>query len=58
MRNDGQLEVRVERDRVWILKGVQSFMLDYEGETPTDLEWYANQLRGVLGLPQNDKKDA
>ena len=45
------LTVKVERNRVWIVRGNQSFMLDYaadEGDDPAEIEWYANQLRAVL----------
>jgi hypothetical protein len=40
--------VKVERNHVWIIKGVQSFMLAYEADTEEELNWYANQLRTAL----------
>ena len=40
--------VKVERNRVWIVKGVQSFMLAYEADTDEELQRYAGQLRGIL----------
>jgi hypothetical protein len=42
------VEVSVKRNRVWIVRGNQSFMLAYEGETDEELNWYAGQLRGAL----------
>lgn len=41
-------EVTVERDRVWIKRGNQSFMLAYESDEPTERDWYADQLRAAL----------
>jgi hypothetical protein len=35
--------------RVWIVRGCQSFMLNYEGDHD-ECEWYADQLRYALGL--------
>jgi hypothetical protein len=43
--------VTVERERVWIKRGVQSFMLAYEADTNEEREWYAQQLRGALAAP-------
>lgn len=45
------LEVLVDRGRVWLRRGHQSFMLDYDSKVPLELHWYANQLRGMLALP-------
>lgn len=44
------VEVKVKRGRVWIVKGVQSFMLAYEADTDELLQWYANQLCDVLSI--------
>jgi len=44
------LEVVVERSRVWIRRGSQSFMLAYDD--PASLEWYAETLRKVLQCPK------
>ena len=44
----GAVEVKVERNRVWIVKAHQSFMLAYEGDTDEELNWYADTLRAVL----------
>lgn len=44
------VHVKIDRSRVWIVSGVQSFMLAYEADADVDREWYANQLRGALGL--------
>lgn len=43
-----QPSVTVERHRVWIKRGVQSFMLAYEADTDDELQWYAGQVRGIL----------
>lgn len=43
-----EVMVHVDRNRVFITKGVQSFMLAYEADTAEELDWYANQLRKVL----------
>jgi hypothetical protein len=45
------VQVVVERERVWIKRGVQSFMLAYEAETDAEREWYAGQLRSLLAAP-------
>jgi hypothetical protein len=50
------VQVCVERGRVWIKRGVQSFMLAYEDEENT--EWYANQLRKALSIIPPDVKMA
>jgi hypothetical protein len=42
------VQVVVERERVWVKRGVQSFMLAYEAETDAEREWYAGQLRAAL----------
>jgi hypothetical protein len=42
------VQVVVERERVWIKRGVQSFMLAYEAETDAEREWFAGQLRAAL----------
>lgn len=42
------VQVVVERERVWIKRGKQSFMLGYEAETEAEREWYAGQLRTAL----------
>jgi len=47
-------QVCVERGRVWIKRGVQSFMLAYEDDENT--EWYANQLRKALSIITPDVK--
>jgi hypothetical protein len=39
--------VKVERGRVWIVAGNQSFMLAHEGDAE-ELNWYAGQLRTAL----------
>lgn len=44
----GPVEVKVERNRVWIVNAHQSFMLAYEADTAEELNWYADQLRGAL----------
>jgi hypothetical protein len=41
-------QVVVERERVWLKRGVQSFALAYEAETDAEREWYAGQLRAAL----------
>lgn len=49
--NGGALEVKVERNRVWIVNGNQSFMLAYvpdEGDDPAEMEAYADNLRAAL----------
>jgi hypothetical protein len=48
--------VKVERNRVWIVKGVQSFMLAYEADTDEELNWYAGQLRAALSTITPDVK--
>jgi hypothetical protein len=42
--------VKVERGRVWIVSGNQSFMLAHEADTDGELNWYANQLRTALSI--------
>jgi hypothetical protein len=42
------VQVVVERERVLIKRGVQSFALAYEAETDAEREWYAGQLRAAL----------
>lgn len=47
------VEVKIERDRVWIVNGKQSFMLAYEageGDDPAEMQAYADQLRAALGI--------
>lgn len=46
----GSVEVVVERGRVWIRRGVQSFMLAYDVDTDEERQWYAGQLRNALGV--------
>jgi len=46
-----QVAVSVERGGVYIIKGVQSFRLAYEGETRAEQEWYAGVLRKALAAP-------
>jgi hypothetical protein len=41
----------VERERVWVKRGVQSFALAYEADTDAEREWYAKQLRTALAAP-------
>jgi hypothetical protein len=41
----------VERERVWVKRGVQSFALAYEADTDAEREWYAGQLRTALAAP-------
>jgi hypothetical protein len=41
--------VKVERGRVWIVAGNQSFMLAHEGDAE-ELNWYAGQLRAALSI--------
>ena len=45
-----QLEVVIERDRVWIKRAHQSFMLAYDSDVAEEREWYAARLREVLHL--------
>lgn len=52
------VQVVVERERVWIKRGVQSFMLAYEAETDAEREWYAGQLRAALSGFTPDVKTA
>lgn len=40
--------VKVERNRVWITRDAQSFMLAYEADSDEELQWYAGRLRCVL----------
>lgn len=45
------LEVVIEHGRVWIRRGVQSFMADYDPEGDEDaapLEWFAERVREVV----------
>lgn len=49
------VQVCVERGRVWIKRGTQSFMLAYEDDENT--EWYANQLRKALSIITPDIKN-
>lgn len=44
------LTVKVWKDRVWLKKGEQAFMMAYEPDGADDLEWYAQQLRRALGI--------
>jgi hypothetical protein len=49
-----EIEVRRYRSqkcRVWIISGVQSFKLDYDGNKE-ECDWYANMLRKALGLKE------
>lgn len=48
--DDEGLVVEIKRDRVWIRRGVQSFMLAYEVESMEEAEWYAGQLRHALSI--------
>lgn len=43
------VQVVVERGRVWIVRGDQSFMLAYHDTDVEGLNWYANKLRKALG---------
>ena len=52
------VKVVVERERVWLKRGVQSFMLAYEAETDDERQWYAEQLRGALAAFTPDVKTA
>jgi len=52
------VQVVVERERVWVKRGVQSFMLAYEAETDVEREWYAGQLRAALSSFTPDVKAA
>jgi hypothetical protein len=52
------VQVVVERERVWIKRGVQSFALAYEAETDAEREWYAKQLRAALSGFTPDVKAA
>jgi hypothetical protein len=45
------VQVVVERERVWVKRGVQSFALAYEADTDAEREWYAKQLRTALAAP-------
>jgi hypothetical protein len=45
------VQVVVERERVWVKRGVQSFALAYEADTDAEREWYAGQLRTALAAP-------
>jgi hypothetical protein len=45
---DAQITVEVERGRVWIKRGVQSWMLAYKEDEPAAVEWYAQTLRAAL----------
>lgn len=45
------VEVKIERGRVWIVRGNQSFMLAYvpdEGDDPAEMQAYADNLRSAL----------
>jgi hypothetical protein len=46
---DAQITVEVERGRVWIKRGVQQWMLAYDEDEPSAVEWYAQTLRAALG---------
>jgi hypothetical protein len=50
--------VVVERERVWLKRGVQSFMLAYEADTDEERQWYAQQLRTALSSFTPDVKTA
>ena len=54
---DKPVTVVIDRGRVWIKRGVQSFLLDYEGETDDELNWYAQRLREALAPPQSTLTD-
>jgi len=45
---DARATVEVERGRVWIKRGVQSWMLAYKEDEPAAVEWYAQTLRAAL----------
>jgi len=45
---DALVTVEVERGRVWIKRGVQSWMLAYKEDEPAAVEWYAQTLRKAL----------
>jgi hypothetical protein len=56
MTNNAELKVEVrairsDQSTVWIVKGHQSFRLDYRASRQECL-WYANTLREVLGIPK------
>ena len=55
--SDKPVTVVIDRGRVWIKRGVQSFLLDYEGETDDELNWYAQRLREALAPPQSTLTD-
>jgi hypothetical protein len=52
----GSVVVKVERNRVWIVSGNQSFMLAYEADTAEELNWYADRLRTALSAITPDVK--
>jgi hypothetical protein len=41
-------KVMVHRNKVWIVRGAQSFGLAYEADTDEELNWYADKLRKVI----------
>lgn len=43
-----QLKVEIRHNCVWVVRGVQSFMLGFDADTEEELQWYAEQLRKVL----------
>ena len=45
---DAQITVEVERGRVWIKRGNQSWILAYDDDDPVAVEWYAKTLRAAL----------
>lgn len=52
-----QPRVIVERNRVWLVNGPRSFMLDFEADNDEELQWYAGQLRIALyGITQGEQK--
>ena len=52
------VEVRIRDGRVWIVKGIQSFMLAYDDDDAEEREWYADHLRAVLSSITPDVKTA
>jgi hypothetical protein len=48
--SSGALTVEIERGRVWIKRAHRSLMLAYDSDVPEEREWYAKQVREILGL--------
>jgi hypothetical protein len=45
---EAPVHIRVARGRVWIVKGVQQFMMAYEWDEQDELDWYVGQIQKVL----------